>query len=59
MPSDQDEIVRGLRLAAVAVASAVATATVVIGAGGAWIALMQPATSAAVTPAPDLIRASN
>lgn len=38
MPSDEQEIARSMRLVAVAVASAVITATVVIGAGQFWIA---------------------
>ena len=37
MPSGEQEMVKGMRLAAVAVASAVITATVVIGAGQFWI----------------------
>lgn len=38
MPSDEQEMVTGMRLAAVAIAFAVLTATVVIGAGQFWIA---------------------
>lgn len=37
MHSDREDIARGLRMAAVAVVSAVVTATVVIGAGQAWL----------------------
>lgn len=38
MPSDLEEMAHGLRLVAVAVVSAVITATAVIGAGHLWIA---------------------
>ena len=58
MHSDQDEIARGLRLAAVAVISAVVTATVVIGAGNAWLSLRHPASMGAALPAPRLIQTS-
>lgn len=37
MPSDEQEIARGMRLAAVAAVSAIITATAVIGAGQFWI----------------------
>ena len=37
MQSDQQDIAQGLRMAAVAVVSAVITATAVIGAGQAWL----------------------
>lgn len=44
MPSDEHEMAQGLRLAAVAVISAVITATAVIGAGHVWISRsIQPA----------------
>jgi hypothetical protein len=48
MPSDEQEMAQGLRLAAVAVAAAVITATAVIGAGQFWIArsVEAPAESA-------------
>ena len=49
MPSEDHEMAKGMRLAAVAVASAVITATVVIGAGQFWISrsaqTTQPDTS--------------
>lgn len=38
MPSDLEEMAHGLRLAAVAVVSAVITAVAVIGAGQLWLA---------------------
>ncbi len=54
-PDDGEEgvaLAAGLRLAAIALASAVVTATVVIGAGGAWLDRIQPAASStASTPA--------
>jgi hypothetical protein len=58
MPSDQEELAQTLRLAAVAVVSAVVTATAVIGAGQFWIARSAHAVSASVTPseAPLLVR---
>ena len=56
MHSDQDEIARGLRMAAVAVISAVLTATVVIGAGNAWLSRKHPASMDAALPAPQLIQ---
>lgn len=37
MPSDEQEMAKGMRLAAVAVVSAIVTATAVIGAGQFWI----------------------
>jgi hypothetical protein len=48
MPSDQEEMAQGLRLAAVALVSAILTATAVIGAGQFWLARSTPSTSAAV-----------
>ncbi|CAN5128521.1 hypothetical protein BH09PSE1_BH09PSE1_23820 [soil metagenome] len=35
--TEHDELAQGLRLAALALASAVMTATIVIGVGGAWL----------------------
>jgi len=58
MPSDQDEIARGLRLAAVAVVSAIVTATVVIGAGNAWLSRSPPTSSDVASPTPQLIQTS-
>lgn len=57
MPSDLEEMANGLRLAAVAVVSAVITATAVIGAGHLWIA-RYAASTPATTPAeaPVLVR---
>ena len=49
MHSDQDEIARGLRMAAVAVISAIVTATVVIGAGEAWLS-RAPASGPSSSP---------
>ena len=46
--SDREDIARGLKMAAVAVVSAVITASVVIGVGEAWLSR----TSAAVTASP-------
>ena len=48
MPSDQQEMAQGFQLAAVAVVSAVITATVVIGAGQIWLA--RSAHAAVVVP---------
>ena len=56
MHSDQDEIARGLRMAVVAVVSAIVTATVVIGAGEAW--LSRAAASGQTPPPPQLILTS-
>ena len=54
-PDDGEErvaLAAGLRLAAIALASAVVTATVVIGAGGAWLdRLHSTASSTASIPA--------
>lgn len=36
-PLDHHELIRGLRLAAIAVVSALVTATLVIGAGSVWL----------------------
>jgi hypothetical protein len=47
MPSDLEEMANGLRLAAVAVVSAVITAVAVIGAGQVWLARSAPAASGA------------
>jgi len=58
MPSDQDEIARGLRLAAVAVVSAIVTATVVIGAGNAWLSRSLPTSRDVASPTPQLIQTS-
>ena len=56
------ELAAGLRLAAIALASAVVTATVVIGAGGVWLDRTQPAASSPLAsqaePAARLIRTS-
>ena len=64
-PDDGEErvaLAAGLRLAAIALASAVVTATVVIGAGGAWLDRIQPAASnqavALTEPTAQLIRTS-
>ncbi len=57
MPSDLEEMAHGLRLVAVAVVSAVITATAVIGAGHVWIARYASATPAATaSEAPVLVR---
>ena len=56
MHSDQDEIARGLRMAAVAVVSAIVTATVVIGAGEAW--LSRATANGQTPPPPQLILTS-
>ncbi len=53
MYSDQDEIARGLRMAAIAVVSAIVTATVVIGAGEAW--LSKPPASEPSRPSPLIV----
>ncbi len=55
MPSDLEEMAHGLRLVAVAVVSAVITATAVIGAGQLWIAryASSPAGPAASSASPD------
>jgi len=45
MPSDLEEMANGLRLAAVAVVSAVITAVAVIGAGQVWLGRSAPAAS--------------
>ena len=46
MPSEDHEMAKGMRLAAVAIVSAVITATVVIGAGQLWISRsVQPTAS--------------
>jgi len=53
MPSDQQEMAQGLRLAAVALISAVITATAVIGAGQFWLARSAhaaPVATVASTP---------
>jgi hypothetical protein len=50
MPSDQQEMVQGLRLAAVALVSAVLTASAVIGAGQFWLSRSAHAVSAASAP---------
>lgn len=52
--ADRSELAHGLRLAAIALASAVVTATVVIGVGGAW--LDHNAQGAATAAPPQLIR---
>ena len=64
-PDDGEErlaLTAGLRLAAIALASAVVTATVVIGAGGAWLDRIQPAASSTAStpaePTAQLIRTS-
>lgn len=64
-PDDGEEgvaLAAGLRLAAIALASAVVTATVVIGAGGAWLDRVQPAASShaatQIEPTAQLIRTS-
>ena len=64
-PDDGEErvaLAAGLRLAAIALASAVVTATVVIGAGGAWLDRTQPAASSLpasqAEPSAQLIRTS-
>ena len=49
MPSDLEEMAHGLRLVAVAVVSALITATAVIGAGHLWIARYASSTDAVVT----------
>ncbi len=46
MQSDQDEMVQGLKMAAVAVVTALVTATVVIGGGGVWMKHAQAQTPA-------------
>jgi hypothetical protein len=51
MPSDLEEMAQGLRLAAVAVVSAVITAVAVIGVGQVWLARTAVAPSAASAPA--------
>ena len=50
MPSDLEEMANGLRLAAVAVVSAVITAVAVIGVGQVWLARSAPAASGAAAP---------
>ncbi|QTC90639.1 hypothetical protein IFJ75_15545 [Brevundimonas goettingensis] len=46
MPSDLEEMAHGLRLAAVAVVSAVITAVAVIGVGQVWVARTAQSSSA-------------
>lgn len=50
MPSGEQEMAQGMRLAAVAVVSAVLTATVVIGVGQFWIVRSVHAAPAAQPP---------
>ena len=55
MYSDQDDIACGVRMAVVAVISAIVTATIVISAGEAWLSRV---SSNDRSPAPTLIRTS-
>lgn len=54
--ADRNDLSHGLRLAAIALASAVVTATVVIGVGGAWLDHQGHVPSAATMEPPRLIR---
>lgn len=51
-PSDQTDLAHGLRLAAIALASAAVTATLVIGVGNTLIDRKTATASAAASPAP-------
>ena len=59
MPSDLEEMAHGLRLAAVAVVSAVITAVAVIGAGQFWLARSAHAASGAPTEQAVLVRTAS